>query len=100
MFFGERTIEAREIEQDADYTIDLQESDLRGVRLHGSNLGGIRLNGSDLSGAIFSKVKGLTQRELNGAKNNLRDKAIFKDTYDCETGEALIMAPWLDALGT
>ena len=59
VFFGERTVEGRQIEKQSDYIIDLQGSDLRGVWLSTSaNLERVRLSYSNLSGRCFQALRG------------------------------------------
>ena len=90
VYFGERPVEGREIENESDTVIDLQGSDLRGVWLStNANLERVRLSYSNLTGAVFSDVKGLSRRNLVGVYAEPDDPPKFKSIKDCDTGEAL-----------
>ena len=90
VFFGERTIEARHIEKQSDYIIDLQGSDLRGVWLSSNAcLEGVRLSYANLSVAAFSGVKGLSRNRLVGAYADPGNPPKFTNMKDCDTGESL-----------
>ena len=90
VFFGERTVEGRQIEKESDYIIDLQGSDLRGVWLAShACLERVRLSGANLSGAVLSGVKGLSRKRLVGVDADPDEPPKFTNMKDCDTGEPL-----------
>ena len=91
-FFGGRTAGGRDIEKAEGYTIDLNGADLGGVILQaGSNLEGVSMQCTNLTGVFFTEVKGLTQDQINGSRNDPRDPARFLDTVDAKTGLPFIV---------
>ena len=91
VFFGDRSVQGREIEKEQGFVIDVQGSNLRGVWLTpGACLDGVRLSGADLSGATFSGVRGLTEKQLFAAKAESNNPPRLVNTNDCATGKPLI----------
>lgn len=94
VFYGERSQQAREIEEKEDLIIDLQGSDLSWIWLpRGANLSRVRLASCNLSGAVLDGVSGLTQNQIRGSKANPKRSPSFRDSIDCETGLPLTWPP-------
>ena len=98
IFYGERSQEARQIEDREDFIIDLQGSDLSKIWLaRGTTLARVRLVNCTLSGAVLDGVEGLTQNRIRGAKAAQTEPPSLKDAFDCDTGQLLAWpptAPW------
>lgn len=94
VFFGARSTEAHELEDKADFIIDLQGSDLSHIWLpRGANLKRIRLARCNLSDAVLNGVTGLTQNRIQGSTAAPTQPPSFRDAIDCETGLPLIWPP-------
>ena len=94
IFYGERSQEARRIEDREDFIIDLRGSDLSWIWLgRGTTLARVRLINCTLSGAVLDGVKGLTQNHLRGARAAPTEPPSLRDTLDCDTGQLLAWPP-------
>ena len=92
VFYGDRSQEALKIEDNENFIIDLQGSDLSRIWLRpGANLARVRLTNCNLSGAVLNGVDGLTESRIRGAKAD--PPPSFRDVIDCETGQPLAWPP-------
>ena len=68
---------------------NLTGADLTGADLTGADLGGATLRHTNLSGANLSKVKGLTQNQLDQAQADPNSPPKLDSAYDAKTGTPL-----------
>ena len=94
VFYGERSARALEIEDEEDFIIDLQGSDLSGIWLPpGANLRRVRLARCNLSGAVLNDVIGLTQYRIQGSTADPDNPPRIMNAIDSETGRPLTWPP-------